>query len=124
MIFILLAIFQIKHFLADYLLQNKYMLNKFNLTGWILPLSAHAGVHALFTFGIVTAILSLQLGIILALFDFIAHFTIDRIKASPNLLGRFKPDQDAFWITIGLDQMAHHFVHYIIIYFMIINIPQ
>lgn len=124
MIFILLAIFQIKHFLADYLLQNKYMLNKFKLDGWILPLSAHAGIHALFTFSIITVIISLQLGIILALFDFVSHFIIDRIKASPNILGKFKPDQKAFWITLGLDQMAHHFVHYLIIYFIITSISQ
>lgn len=53
-IFLLLIIFQVKHFLCDYPLQNSYMLRKF-LPGrdFIMPLAAHAGVHAVCTFLIV-----------------------------------------------------------------------
>jgi hypothetical protein len=49
-----LVAFQIKHFLADFPLQGKYMLGKFKGgTDWVLPLVAHSGVHALFTLAIV-----------------------------------------------------------------------
>jgi hypothetical protein len=50
MVWLLLAVYQLKHFVADYPLQTPYMLKKF-LPGndFIKPLSAHAGVHALFT---------------------------------------------------------------------------
>jgi len=101
LILALLVIFQVKHFVADYVLQGKYMLGKFKETGWVLPLSAHCFVHASFTLviGGVLSILAilftasiLPLGTILGLaaFDFVAHFIMDRIKASPKLLGRYK----------------------------------
>ena len=97
-IFTLLVIYQVKHFLADYPLQRPYMLGKF-APGWefLGPLTAHAGCHALFTFFIAFFWLwrpftdsPLLLPAGLALFDFVVHFTMDRIKAGPEYLGRFK----------------------------------
>ena len=90
----LLVIYQIKHFVADYPLQGEYMLRKFSADPkiWIPSLTAHAGVHAFFTLMIgmaVTGYFALPVG--LAILDFVTHFTMDRIKASPNMLGRFKP---------------------------------
>lgn len=92
MIFLLLIIFQLKHFLADYPLQGSYMLGKFqNGWQWVLPLTAHAGVHLGFTFVICLAYSgNLNLASLLALLDFGLHFSMDRIKASPKLLGRYK----------------------------------
>lgn len=90
MIWVLLVVYQIKHFIADYPLQGPYMLRKFLPTPhWILPLMAHAGVHAAFTALIALAV-SPRNVVPLALIDFAAHFMIDRLKASPNLGGRFK----------------------------------
>lgn len=89
-ILLLLFIFQIKHFVADFPLQNKYMLGKFKEKGWILPLTAHSGVHAVFTFIISLCFVGLYVSILLGVMDFVIHFTMDRIKASPKMLGRFK----------------------------------
>ena len=102
----LLIAYQIKHFLADFPLQNEYMLGKFKDKGWIMPLAAHAGVHAGFTFFIVMCYLAQKdifhhgyyeqpellviiASFLCAMFDFIVHFTMDRIKASPKMLGRY-----------------------------------
>lgn len=101
----LLFLFQFKHLLADYFLQNEYMLGKFKKEGWIMPLAAHAGVHALMTFAICATFLlplflmgdlfltlaTVFLCAVLSGFDFVVHFIMDRIKASPSLLGRYKP---------------------------------
>ena len=99
--FILLVVYQLKHFLADYPLQGQYMLGKFK-PGWdfLGPLAAHCGVHALMTFVIALSFLltsskwdagyCIVLATALADFDFIAHFAMDRIKAGPKWLGRFK----------------------------------
>lgn len=89
MIFVLLVAFQIKHFFADYPLQTSYMLKKF-LGGrqWIWPLTLHSGVHALFTLTICFLVRPSMWW--LCLLDFVVHFTMDRIKASPNMLGRYK----------------------------------
>jgi len=152
-IFILLIVYQIKHFIIDYPLQNKYMLQKF-LPNWgfFWPLATHAGYHAVgtmviahwwffpdFSSGNIKTILGL------ALFDFIIHFTMDRIKAGPKYLGRFKPlspkefmhilsykdtigleqfskeikGNTYFWWSLGLDQSVHHLTHYACIWFMV-----
>lgn len=121
-IFILLVLFQLKHFIADYPLQGQYMLGKFK-SGyeWILPLVAHSSVHALGTFIVSIIFVSLPIAIGLAILDFIIHSTMDRIKASPNLLGRFKPDNRYFWWSLGFDQMVHHLTHYLIIFIIILQ---
>jgi hypothetical protein len=135
-IFVLLVIYQLKHFLADYPLQGAYMLGKFK-PGWdfVLPLLAHVGVHGLFTLAIVLWYNPSLWW--LSLFDMASHFVMDRVKASPKYLGRFKalsanefkmlmqmPELSKpqfksnvyFWWSLGFDQMWHHLTHYIIIW--------
>jgi hypothetical protein len=93
MYFVLSCLFQLKHFVADYLQQNEYMLGKFKLTDWVKPLAAHCGVHAVWTFSILTALcpwISFKVIIFLTVMDFVIHFGMDRIKASPNMLGKFQ----------------------------------
>ena len=96
-LFTLVLIFNFKHFIADYLLQGRYCLGKFkDFPDFILPLSVHAGTHALLTI-IIGIIYSIVIGknpgiaiVGLANIDFMAHFVIDRIKADPYLLGRYE----------------------------------
>ncbi len=121
-IFALLIAFQIKHLIGDYLLQTGWMVRGKSLLGasFITPLSVHVGVHACLTLLIVTAINPAFWP--LAIFDFALHFIIDRIKSNPRLLGRFNDvTKQSFWIPLGLDQMAHHFTHYAIIWWLIVN---
>jgi hypothetical protein len=91
--FKLLLLFQLKHFIADYPLQRPWMLGKFLDKGWVLPLAAHCGVHALFTIaiGLFCGWVPISVILVMAAFDFVIHFTMDRIKASKRWLGRFKP---------------------------------
>lgn len=119
----LVLIYQLKHFIADYLLQGKYMLKKF-APGWefVLPLAAHCAVHAVFTFAITAVFVPWLLAASLAAFDFVVHFIMDRIKASPRMLGRFTKDDPRFWWALGFDQMIHHITHYIIIYIVVVSI--
>ena len=120
MIFTLLVLFQVKHFICDYPLQTQYMLNKGKETRWITPLAAHAGVHAWFTFLIILFIQpDNNLLYLLPLVDFVIHFIVDRIKASPKLGGRWNPTQPYFWWALGADQMMHHLTHYAFIYVII-----
>ena len=114
-IFTLLVLFQLKHFVCDYPLQNQYMLGKMQATNWIKPLAAHAAVHSLATYIITMYFVGPFIAILFALADFIIHFTVDRIKASPKLGGRFNPTQPYFWWALGADQMAHHLTHYLFI---------
>lgn len=113
---ILLVIFQLKHFIADYPLQTPYMLGKANITGWVRPLVAHAFVHSMFTLSITLFFVNLKIALLLAIMDLTIHFIVDRIKASPSLGGRFNPTQPYFWWALGADQMVHHLTHYVFIY--------
>ena len=117
-LFALLAVFQAKHFVADFPLQGTWMLGKFR-PGWdfVGPLAVHAGVHGAMTLA-VALFVAPQLWW-LGLLDMLVHFTMDRIKAGPKYLGRWKPDNKYFWWSLGLDQMVHHMTHYVCIYFLV-----
>lgn len=149
-IFSLLIFFQLKHFVADYPLQGKYMLKKFRPDwGFFFPLLTHATVHALFTLA-VCLWLAPHLWW-LALVDLSVHFVMDRAKAGPKYLGRYKSltvsefkraydtTQHAkepgdiksaksrlvsnilFWWALGFDQMVHHLTHYYIIFVIVMD---
>ena len=114
-LFILLILFQLKHFICDYPLQTQYMLGKMQAVGWIKPLAAHAVTHSVGT-GLIALIFAPYLTLPLIIADFVLHFIVDRIKASPNLGGKFNPTQSYFWWALGADQMAHHLINYVFIF--------
>ena len=121
-IFTLLVLFQIKHYLVDFVIQinDSNSIRKFDHKGWIGPLAKHAGDHSFLTFLIVYMLTQdWELGLVLAVFDFVIHFTMDRIKASPNILGRFEYPTPPYWYSLGFDQMVHHLTHYTIIFFIV-----
>lgn len=130
----LLVAFQLKHFVADFPLQNQYMLGKFKDYGWERPLFAHVLVHAMGTF-LITCWFGVFNAVCFAIFDATLHFLMDRFKADSRYLGRFKPltadtymlATDAqrrgnkyFWWSLGFDQMVHHLTHYGIIAWILI----
>ncbi len=112
-IFILLAVFQLKHLIADYFLQTPYMyLNKGAKKDWFIPLMSHSLVHGIFTFVIILAYnYSSKLAIFAFMFDVITHFITDRWKATQT----YTPQQSQFWIALGIDQYIHHIVGIVIV---------
>ncbi len=116
LVFLLLLVFQLKHFLSDYPLQNKYMLNKERADwGFLLPLMSHSLVHASITL-VILLVFRAELWWIF-LFDFSVHFIMDRIKSGPKYWGRYNNVKKAsFWRCFGIDQMVHHLTHYVVIY--------
>ena len=146
-VFVLLIVFEFKHFIADFLLQvpSKYMLGKFKPEwDFVLPLAAHCAVHAAIT--LLICLYCDPKYWWLAVVDFVIHFIVDRLKAGPKYFGRFKSmsanemipllkkhaaglldDSDKkmirgnaiYYITLGLDQMLHNLTHYGIIYMLV-----
>lgn len=146
-VFLLLIVYQLKHFVADYPLQTSYMLGKFK-PGWgyLKPLLAHVAVHGFGTLLIAAAFgATARLALGLAVFDATIHFIMDRIKAAPHIMGRWKMlsgkemmsilsyrdtigldkysaelrGNRLFWWALGFDQMVHHLTHYAIIYVLV-----
>ncbi len=117
--FVLLIVFQLKHFVADFPLQREYMLKKFG-AGWefVLPLSLHSAVHAAFTL-VICLVCNASLWW-LAAADFAIHFAMDRIKSGPRYLGRFNDkSRPGFWNALGFDQMVHHLTHLWIVWALV-----
>lgn len=104
---VLIAVFQVKHFLADFILQTRYQLGKFRADwGFFLPLLSHAATQAAFTLAICLVVCPTLWW--LALVDLTTHFVMDRVKAGPKYLGRFNdPKKPAYWFALGFDQMVH-----------------
>jgi len=89
LLFILLVSAQFKHFIADYPLQTPWMLGKFK-SGWdfVLPLIVHSGIHGAFTLAMALIVAPSMWW--LCFVDMGIHFGMDRLKAGPKYLGRYK----------------------------------
>lgn len=114
----IVAAFKLKHFLADFPFQTQFMLRKTRERDWVKPLALHCLVHAGLTFLLINVLSSscftlssettLLIAAKLAAFDFVSHFIMDRVKASPKMLGRFNDYRlKPFWLSLGLDQLIH-----------------
>lgn len=108
---ILLAGFQIKHYLADYVLQTSIMLrgkDDLRAPGGYL----HAGVHI---FGsllvLVLAGTTLPLVLVLLAAEFVTHYVLDfaKIRYSRNV--RFDTNPPRYWRLHGLDQLGHQLTY-------------
>jgi hypothetical protein len=122
LVFVLLVVFQLKHFIADFPLQNRYMLQK-QRSDWtfIPPLALHSAIHAVTTLIVVLVVQPTLWW--LAIADFVIHFTMDRIKAGPKYLGRYSDiSKSGFWIALGFDQMVHHLTHIWIIWTLAVSL--
>jgi hypothetical protein len=137
MIFYLLILYQLKHFLCDYPLQTpRFFIGKFRKDwSFFVPLLAHSAIHGVGTFLIaVWATGNILLGINLGILDMVVHGTMDRLKAGERWMGRWKalsstefatatPAQlrgnALFWNALGVDQMVHHLTHYLCIYLIL-----
>jgi hypothetical protein len=116
-IILLLALFGIKHFICDFVLQYPYMLEQkgtYGAAGGI----AHATVHALGT--LVVLVIALPWGLsahiaalILGIVDGIVHYHIDWVKQQLNK-GLTVADR-MFWVWFGADQGLHYLTYIAII---------
>jgi len=112
----MLLILQVKHFVADYLLQP----------GWVLRGKgdlrqaggyAHAGAHAL---GSLPAFFVAGLGsaeiAAFAAAEFVIHYAIDYTKAQLARNSKSGPSTHAYWAMHGADQLMHQFTYAGLIY--------
>lgn len=105
-IFILLVVFQLKHFIVDYPMQTEYHLGKFR-DDWkfFWPLFNHCLNHALATWAICMWMghKNYLVYTLLGLFNGTIHFFMDRIKAGKKYMGRWKPLTKDEWIQTKKD---------------------
>ena len=108
------------HFLADFTwLSTTWMLNAKSLGKPLLPIFAHAAVHATLM-GLLLAFgnLPLALWVNLVIFQLLTHFLIDLWKGQMNVWFPIlkSPASKWHWIIFGFDQFLHAVVICIMYY--------
>jgi hypothetical protein len=96
----------IKHFLVDFPFQTQAMiqgkgtyLQRDGILHSLFHGLATSAVFFLFGFG--------PLSLALGLLDFLIHYHVDWTKSNINRHFNLRPDQNAFWNALGIDQLAH-----------------
>ncbi len=107
----LVVLLQFKHLLADFMLQNAYILNnrsKWGHPGGIL----HAAIHVVGSL-IVLAVMAVpaQYIVRLLIFEGFVHYHIDWIKDNVGKRYDLTPDNRSFWVLTGLDQYMHQLTY-------------
>ncbi len=116
---ILLVSFQIKHFVADYLLQPTWMIR-----GKGDPMHAGGYVHAL-VHGLGSAAIMLLYGlsalplILLALGECVAHYLIDFAKSRWSAARQPDVTSQLFWAAHGADQLLHQLTYAALIFLIL-----
>lgn len=107
-IILALALFALKHFIADFVLQSNWMVQGKGRYGHPGGL-AHAAIHMA---GSVPALLVLGAppGVLVALvlFEGLVHYHIDFSKEVIARRLSVGPSDKAFWVLLGGDQFLHH----------------
>ena len=114
-LFVLVGL-QAKHFVADYLLQSRWMIAgkaSFAKPGGY----AHVAVHVLGSLlvlmlaGVPAAMIT---GLIIA--EAIAHYVIDYVKARWSLAHPSDPERKSYWVAHGADQFIHQLTYALMLF--------
>ena len=106
-----LALFQVKHFVCDFVLQTAYLYRNKGIYGRPAGF-IHAGLHA---FGSLPAILLLSrepalIAVILAV-EFLIHYHVDWLKLYIDKHFRLGINQSLYWAVFGADQLLHQLTY-------------
>jgi hypothetical protein len=88
--------------------------------GGAKALAIHAGIHALFTLGIMLYFAP-QLWWLAAV-DFVVHGCIDKIKGAITHKYGWTYKDTAYWWAFGIDQEAHNLTH--LVYIVIVAVSS
>ena len=109
---ILLALFGVKHFIADFVLQFDYMLGEKGTYGALGGVD-HAGIHGGLTSLVLLLVVDPMTALLLGLLDMALHYHIDWAKT--NLSRGLTPADRKFWLWLGADQGLHYLTYILII---------
>ena len=115
-ILLVFVFLQIKHFLADFVLQTSRMIYEKGIYG-----ASHGIYHSLLhAAGTLLAFVWLHtiIGLVAAFFDFLLHYHIDWAKTQINAHAKLSPQDRAFWVWFGADQLAHQLTYIMLIWWI------
>jgi hypothetical protein len=111
LIFLGLLVFQIKHFICDFLLQPYAMIAKKGvyMHPWGL---LHAALHAVFSIAALLVFthngrsIAMLIGV-----EFLIHYHVDWTKARLDQGFKLSTRDSSYWAIFGADQMLHHITY-------------
>lgn len=110
-VLLLLLGLQAKHFLGDFVLQTPYMLEnrrRYLHPGGLLHVAIHVALSAL-----VLAMAGTPPGLLAALLgiEALLHYHMDWAKDNFGHARQLTPDQQIYWVAMGVDQALHHLTY-------------
>ena len=115
-VLVALVLFQVKHYLCDFVLQTQSQIQAKGTYGGLGGLR-HAGLHAI---GSIPALLVLTRSplTILALIaiEFVLHYHVDFTKARVDATRGWTVQDLQYWIVFGLDQFIHQLTYLVFVY--------
>jgi len=112
-VLLIFFILQLKHFIADFILQTDRMVVEKGIYGARYGIY-HSLIQSAGTF-LAFAWMHPALGIITAFADFLAHYHIDWAKININKKYNYTPADHKFWFWLGLDQLAHQLTYILLV---------
>ena len=113
----LLSLLFIKHFWADYVLQDGKMAKDKATKPKVLFL--HSFHHAILTFAIIFALgYEIVAGFIVFVIEFFLHALLDHLKSNNIFYKKAEYPQQRFFINLVLDQLLHALTYIAIAYFL------
>lgn len=106
---------QVKHLVADFVLQTRYMLagkGRYGHPGGL----AHAGLHGVLSaalLGLAGVPAMVAAGIVLA--EVLVHYHIDWSKARWTAERALTTAQPRFWVAFGVDQLLHQVTYLLMV---------
>ncbi|HEY0105417.1 MAG TPA: DUF3307 domain-containing protein [Rhizomicrobium sp.] len=111
-----LLAFQIKHFLADFVLQTAYQVRTKGIYGHAGGLM-HAGIHILGTIPVLVYWgASAGAAAIVLIGEFVVHYHMDWLKANIDRIYQWGMQSQRFWMLFGFDQLVHQLTYLGIVY--------
>jgi hypothetical protein len=111
-VLVALVLFQIKHYLCDFVLQTQSQVLAKGTYGAAGGLS-HAGLHAIGSIPSLYVLAPHAPLEILALiaFEFVLHYHVDFAKARVDAAQGWTVADQQYWIVFGLDQFVHQLTY-------------
>ncbi|TVP70233.1 MAG: DUF3307 domain-containing protein [Rhodobacteraceae bacterium] len=111
-----LALFQLKHYLADFQWQSAWMVQTKGRYGHLGGV-AHAGLHGALSLPVLLLVApSMPLLIaLLVLGEVVLHYHVDWLKSRLSVGAGIDQNDSAYWHLLGLDQAAHQLTYLAIV---------
>ena len=108
---IALALLQIKHFLADFVLQSARMA-QFKGVYWHRAGFEHSGIHVALTLPCLLAVgVAPVPALAAAAAEFVVHYHEDWLKDRISRSGGYTTADKAYWVILGADQLVHQLTY-------------